>query len=138
MNVTHSHLCRCVLSQTIRLLLFFSQPAKHTHTRRHSLEGDPLPGFPDSLGALLSRDRGMNERPGNLTVSNDRRAEVELRAWPIMLPRDHSPKKKEGRGRTEVWPHPSCNSSNPHTRDFTNVTSCLCHRADCIVISDWL
>lgn len=32
----------------------------------------------------------MNERPGNLPVSDDRCAEVELQAGPIMLPKVHS------------------------------------------------
>lgn len=67
-----------------------------------------------------------------------------VRKWscspgPIVPSWVHSQKKQGGKkGRTEVWPHPACTSQHPQARDSTDVTSCLCHRADCFVVSDGL
>lgn len=118
----------------------------NTNITPHTLPGGRsstrLPSL--SLSSMLSGDQGMNERPGNLTVSNDRCEEVELRAWPIMLPKIHSLKKKRKGKKRRTWGEggqrygPTQPAPTPHTRDSTNVTSCLCHRADCIVVRDWL
>lgn len=92
------------------------------YTHRRSLEGDPLPGFPPlSLGAAF-RDQIMNERPGNLSFSIDRCAEVELRAGTIMFPKVHSVKgereKKElhirGKGDRGMTPPSQCFLPPPH------------------------
>lgn len=48
--------------------------------------------------------------------------------------RTDTPGEREDRGMAP----PSPFITHPHTRDSTNVTSCLCHRADFIVVSDWL
>lgn len=105
-------------------------PNANTHPNSHTLPwGRSFTRLPSlSLSSMLSRDQDMNERPGNLTVSNDRCAEVELRAWPIMLLKIHSLKKKETweEGGQRYGPTQPTHPPSPHTRDSTNVTSCLC------------
>lgn len=132
----------CIVALPSSTLSLHRQSSLCTHTYTHSLEGDPLPASPHSFWAACS--------VGTMAWMND--LEISLfqmtgvRKWscesgPLCFPRFIHKKKKSmhmGKGKTEVWPHPAHSSYHPHARDSTNVTSCLCHRADCIVVSDWL
>lgn len=118
-------------------------PQTHTQTVRLSPEGAALAGCPRWLSAVCSGGTGaMNERSGKLPVSGDRCAEVELQARPIMPPDIHSFKKKRHLGKREdrglAPPNQLGSPPTLHAMDSTDVTSCLCHRADCIVVSSYL
>lgn len=116
-------------------LLSQSSLCTHTQTQTRSLEGDPLPASPHSFWAACSVGTGawMNDLEISLfQMTGERKWSCE--SGPLCFPRFIHKKKAE----TEVWPHPAHSSYHPHTRNSTDVTSCLCHRADCIVVSDWI
>lgn len=105
-------------------------PPMHTHILTHTLPWGRLPSLP--LSGMLSGNQGMNERPGNLTVSNDGCAEVEPQVRPIMLPQVHSLRdahgEREDRGmappRPPVPPPPH---QGLHQRDIMSLSPSRLH-----------